>query len=72
LFFLKFISEKDIGSPKILVVTVLDKVPNGVTVVTVLEKPAAFFIAVHMITFIPLINVRGGEGKKMLGVVMGQ
>jgi len=64
--------KKDIGSPKILVVTELDKLPNGVTVVTVLEKPAAFFIAMHMITFVPLVNVHGGEGKKMSGAVMGQ
>jgi len=41
-------------------------------VVTVLEKPATVFIAMHMITFVRLVNVQGWEGKKMLGVVMGQ
>jgi hypothetical protein len=45
---------------------------TGVTVVTVLEKPATVFISMHMITFVPLVNVQHGEGKKMLGVVMGQ
>jgi hypothetical protein len=27
---------------------------------------------VHTITFVGLVNVQGGEGKKMLGIVMGQ
>jgi hypothetical protein len=46
--------------------------PTGVIVVTVLENPATVFIAVHTITFVGLVNVQGGEGKKMLGIVMGQ
>lgn len=45
------------GSPKILVVTVSDKLPTGVIVVTVLEKPVTVFITMLMITFVPLVNV---------------
>lgn len=51
-----------------LVVTVPDKLPTGVIVVTVLEKPATVVIDLHMITFVPLVNVHGGDCKKMSGL----
>ena len=64
--------KKDTGSPKILVVTVPVKLATGVIVVTVFEKPAIVVIALHMITFVPLVNVHAWEGKKISEVVMGQ